>query len=69
MRIAGRMVGALLEVDHKLVNVAPAPALAGLDGTHDRVFGGVEMLGGVLVFGGVAAGDVPAEQALAEMHP
>ena len=33
------------------------------------MLGAVEVLGGVLVFGGVAAADVAALHAQAEMHP
>jgi hypothetical protein len=51
------------------VNVAPEPALAGLGGGDDRVLGGAKVPGGVLVLGGVAAADVAAFEASAEMHP
>jgi hypothetical protein len=33
------------------------------------MFGGVEMLGGMLIFGGIAAAHVAAEEAEAEMYP
>jgi hypothetical protein len=33
------------------------------------MFAAVEMLGGMFVFGGIAAGDVPAFQAHAQMDP
>ena len=36
-------------VEKHFVDVAPLPALAGLDRLHDGVFRGVEVLGGVLV--------------------
>jgi len=42
---------------------------AGFDGAHDGVLGLVEVFGSVLVFGGVAAADVSAEEAHAEMDP
>ncbi len=38
------------EVEHDLVDVAPGPAFTTLDGSHDGMFRGVEVLGGVLVF-------------------
>ena len=42
------------------VDVAPTPILAGFEGPHDGVPGGMEMLGSVLVFGRIAATDVSA---------
>jgi hypothetical protein len=33
--------------EHDLVNIAPAPALTGLEGAHDGMAGAMEMLGGV----------------------
>src|SRR6267143_6893119 len=56
-----------LHVD--LVNVAPAPALPRLERGDDRMPGFLEMLGGVLVLRIVAAADVPARPAQAQMHP
>jgi hypothetical protein len=61
--------GRLREVDLDFVNEAPAPVFAGLEGAHDRVLGAVEMLGGVLVLGRVAAADVAALHAQAEVDP
>src|SRR5262245_2152078 len=52
-----------------VVHVAPAPVLPGLGGLHDRVGGVVEVRGGVLADRGVAAGDVPALQALPQGDP
>src|ERR1043166_9222502 len=52
-----------------LVDVAPGPGLAGLDRGHDRVLGRAEVLGGVAIRRRVAARDVAAAQALAEVHP
>jgi hypothetical protein len=57
------------EVEFDLVDVAPAPGFAGFERFHDGVFGFMEMLGGVLVFGGVAAADVAAFQAEAQVDP
>ena len=54
--------------DH-LVDVAPEPALVGLGGGDDRVADALEVFGGVAVLGGVAAADVAALEAGAEMDP
>ena len=48
---------------------APDPLLAGLERLHERMAHGVEVRGGVLVRGGVAAADVTALEAAAEVHP
>src|SRR5262249_24763998 len=52
-----------------LGRVAVAPELAGLERANDRVLGGVVMLGRVLVARVVAAADVPARQAEAQVDP
>ena len=57
------------KLQHELVDVAPAPILPGLERSHDRMFGRMIMLGGVLVLRIVAAADVPAGPAQAKMHP
>jgi len=57
----------ILEVS--FVDVAPLPVLPFFKGLDDRVFGSVEMLGGVLIFGAVAAADVAAGQAFAQIYP
>ena len=56
-------------LDELLVDVTPEPALAGLGGRDYRVAAGVEVLRGVLILGGVAAADVSAGEAGAEVHP
>jgi hypothetical protein len=61
--------GGLGEVEFKIVDVAPAPVFAGFERAHDGVLGAMEMLGGMLIFGGVAATDVAALHAQAEVHP
>jgi hypothetical protein len=48
---------------HKLVYVAPFPPLARLERLDDRMRGLVEVLGGVLVFGTIAAAYVSAGKA------
>jgi len=57
------------EVEFEFVDEAPAPGFAGFDGFHDGVLGGMKMLGGVLVFGGIAAADVAAFEAQAQVDP
>jgi hypothetical protein len=57
------------EVKFDLIDVTPAPVLAGFERLHDRVLGRMKMLGGVLVLGRIAAAYVAAGQAQAEMHP
>jgi hypothetical protein len=54
---------------HDLVDVAPAPVFAGLEGLNNWVVGRVEMLCRMLVFRRVAAADVPTNKALAQMYP
>ena len=44
-------LAALREVQLHFVNVAPAPGLARLDGFHDGVFGVMEMLRSMFIFG------------------
>src|ERR1700737_356056 len=56
-------------VQRVFVYIAEAPLLAGLQRADDRVTGGVEMLGRVLVLGRVAAADVTAAHAQAQVHP
>src|SRR3569833_551993 len=58
-----------VEGDHHLVDVAPAPALRLVIGFHDRVPGGVEMLGPMAADRLVAAADVAAHAADAQVHP
>src|SRR2546427_10296841 len=59
--------GALFDVD--LIDVAPAPALPGLGRLHDRVAGRLEMPRRVPALRGIAAADVAAGQAHAQLHP
>src|SRR6202012_6294539 len=55
--------------DVGLVDVAPPPVLARLEGLHDGVADGIGMRAGVPERGGVAATDVTAGQAEPEMDP
>ena len=57
------------KVQFQVVDVAPAPTLAGLERLHDRVLSAVEVLGGVFVFRRVAATDMAALQAQPQVHP
>src|SRR3954470_2355930 len=56
-------------LDEDLVDVAPAPVLARLDRPHDRVVAVAVVRRRVLVRRGVAARDVPAGEALPQVHP
>jgi hypothetical protein len=56
-----------LQVD--FVYVAPAPVLAGLEGLDDGVMGVLEVFVGVAVLGRIAAADVAADEALAQVNP
>jgi hypothetical protein len=56
-------------LDGDLVQVAPHPILAFLEGFDEGMFGGVEMRRRVLVFGIIAAADMPADQADAQVDP
>ena len=62
-----RMELAQLALD--LVDVAPGPTLARLDGADDGVLAAMEVLGRVLVLGRVAAAHVTTNLAEAQMHP
>jgi hypothetical protein len=57
------------KVDFNFIDVAPAPGFAGFDRAHDGVSGVMEMLGGVFVFGRVAAADMPAFHAQTQVNP
>jgi hypothetical protein len=61
--------GTLLGVDEDVVGVAIDPVLAGLEGLDYGVQGTVEVLGGVPVRRAVAAADVAASEAEAEVDP
>src|SRR5215212_7240780 len=56
-------------LDLNVIDEAPAPIFAGLDGADDRVVGLVGVLAGVLVGAGVAAAAVAAGAAHAQVHP
>src|SRR4051795_886313 len=54
---------------HHLVDVAPEPVLARLDGLDDGVAGGMEVLRRVLVLRGIAAADLAAGETQPQMDP
>lgn len=56
-------------LEHDLIDVAPAPVFAGLEGLDDRVIGRMEMPGRVRVLRGVATAHVSTDEAFAQMHP
>jgi len=55
----------LRRLEHDLIDVAPAPVFAWLEGLDDRVIGRMEVFGRVLVFRGVATANVPTDEAFA----
>lgn len=57
------------KVDDHLVDIAPAPGIRRIIAFHHRMAGGVEMLGRMAVRGIVAAADMAADPADAQMHP
>ena len=56
-------------LEHNLVDVAPAPVFTGLEGLDDGMAGCMEMPGCMLILRGVAAANVPADKALAQVYP
>jgi hypothetical protein len=58
-----------LDFERHLVLEAPEPVLAGLEGADDRMAGGVMVLRGVAARRVVAAADLAADHALAEVDP
>src|SRR5216117_641560 len=61
--------GASLQLHRHLIDVAPAPAFPRLVRGDDRMLRGVKVLGGMLVLRFIAAADVSAGAAQAQMHP
>jgi hypothetical protein len=53
-------LGGPAQLTHNLVHIAPGPALARLYGANDRMLGLLEVLGCVLVLGGVATAHMTA---------
>ena len=59
----------LCEVEFNFVDVTPAPGLARFYGLHDGVLRVVKVLRSVLVLGRIAAPDVAAFHAKAQVNP
>src|SRR3984957_5819756 len=55
--------------DIRLIEVAPAPVLARLEGLHHRVADRIRVGAGMTKWRGVAAADMPARQAQPQMDP
>jgi hypothetical protein len=56
-------------LNHHIVDVTPSPVFARFKRSHDGVFRLFEVLGGMLVLRGIAAADVAAYFAEAQMDP
>src|ERR1700677_882852 len=56
-------------VEIRLIDVAPTPVFSWFDGSHDRMPGFVEVGRGMGVPGGIAAANLAALQAHAEVNP
>src|SRR5258706_3641206 len=56
-------------LDKRLIHVAPAPVLAGLEGLDDGMMGLAGVPARVLVRGGVAASDFAAREAKPQVNP
>ena len=56
-------------LEEQLVNVTPDPVLTRLDGLNERVVGGVEMPGGVLILRIVTAPDMSTGETEAQVYP
>src|ERR1700733_7401128 len=57
------------QIEQNFIHVTPAPAFGRIVAFDDRMSGGVEMLGGMLVGRIVAAADMTATAADAQMQP
>src|SRR2546421_11426626 len=68
-RDADRPATGLVDLEHSVVDVAVHPVLAALERLDDRMAGGAEVLGRVLVLRRVAAANVAADLAQAQVNP
>ena len=59
----------LAEIDHHFIHEAPAPTIRWIESLHHWMARGMEVFGGMSVRGGVAAPDVPAHAAQAQVNP
>ena len=58
-----------IQLQKHIIDVAPPPVLARLKGLDDWMAGVMVVLGSMLVWGVIAAADVPTGQANAQMNP
>ena len=66
---AKKTVGLAAKVERDFIQVTPSPVFIGLEGAHDGVLSGMEVFGGVFIFGRVTAANVTALKAEAEVYP
>jgi hypothetical protein len=57
------------KIEPELVGVTPSPVLIRLEGLNDRVIGGVEMSGGMLILRIVTAADMTTDEADTQVDP
>lgn len=57
------------QIEHDLVRITPPPALGRIVTFDNGMFGAMEMFGGMLVLGLIAAADMTADAAEAQMKP
>jgi len=57
------------KLEHYLVDVTPTPVFSGLKRLDNWMVRRVEMFGGVLVLGRIAAADMPAFETEAQVYP
>jgi len=60
---------ALRRLEHDLIDITPAPIFTGLEGLDNGMAARMEMFGSVLVFRRVAAANMPANKAFAQVYP
>jgi hypothetical protein len=68
-RCDAERLAALELFEEELIDVAPAPLFARLQGFYYRVLGRVKVLGRMFVLGGIAAAYVAANLAKPQVHP
>lgn len=57
------------KLDESFIDIAPPPIFSRLKGFDNWMIRGVEVLGSVFVFGGVATADMTAYQTFTQMYP
>jgi hypothetical protein len=58
-----------IRLDESFIDIAPPPIFSWLKGFDNWMIRGVEVLGSVFVFGGVATADMTADQTFTQMYP